>query len=232
MIHKLLIVLLFVGSSGCVSKKDFKTIVLKTTGYVEVEPDEANILVTISCTDKNIVKAKDCLLNMTIELNTTLAKFKINENDILTTRVDLNKEFIWENNSQVFNGYRASNSTTVKIRELKVLEELYPELLINPKYSIGSLTYGHSKLDSLNEVAYLKALENAERLADKLLLSLPENNKIITQISNTEIEQTDVNYKKEFKLLAFENEIDKSKLPISTGNMLVAQQLFVEFRIY
>jgi uncharacterized protein YggE len=229
---RLIYILIIISLFGCVTKENFKTIILKTSGHVEIEPDEASILIQINCVDKNIMTAKNCLIDKSNKLNASLAKYGIKEPDILTARVDLNKDFIWRNNSHVFNGYRASTSTNIKIRDLKILENLYPELLSNQKLSIGGLTYQHSKIDSLNEIAYLKALENANNLSEKILSTLPEKNKMITQISNVEISRSNNNYKAEFKNLLEDNELDKSKMIINIGNMIAEKQLYVEFKIY
>ena len=230
--NRLILILIVISLIGCDTKDNFKTIILKTSGYVEIEPDEANILIQLNCVHKNIMTAKNCLIEKSNKLNNSLTKHGVQEQDILTTRVDLNKDFIWRNNSNIFNGYKASTSLNVKVRDLKILEELYPELLSNQQLTIGGLTYQHSKIDSLNEIAYLRALENANKLADKIISTLPERNKMITQISNIEISKSDNNYKAEFKRLEANYELDKSKMTINVGNMIAEQQLYVEFKIY
>lgn len=199
---RLIYFLLIITLIGCDTKENFKTIILKTNGYVEIQPDEASIIIRVNCIDKNIKTAKNCLIEKSNKLNSTLTKYDIQKQDILTTRVDLTKDYIWKNSSSVFNGYKASTSINVKIRDLTTLENLYTELLSNQQLSIGGLTFQHSKIDSLNEIAYLNALENANRLADKLLSTLPENNKMVTQISNIEISKSDNNYITETKNLA------------------------------
>lgn len=229
---RLLYFLMIISLIGCVTKENFKTIILKTTGYIEVKPDEASIQIQINCIDKNLEIAKNCLLEKSNGLIATLTQFGIQAQDILTTRVDLNKDFIWQNNSYVFNGYSASTSANVMIRDLKVLETLYPELLSNDQLTIGGLTYQHSKIDSLNEMAYLNALDNANKLADKILSTLPEKNKMITEISNIEISKIDNNINAQPSYSREVNELEKLKLPISVGNMIAEQQLYVVFKIY
>ncbi len=228
---KAILFLVIISLIGCSSKENFKTILLKTSGYVEIEPDKASIQIQIYCIDRNIMRAKDCLIERSNNLTESLKKHGIPEKDILTTRVDLNKDFIWRNNSNIFNGYKASTTTNVKIRDLKVLEVLYPELLNNPQLTVGGLSYQHSKIDSLNQIAYLRALENANKLADKILSKLPEKNKMITQISNIEISKSDNTYKR-FNYKEEEIEIDKSKMVINVGNMVAVKEIYVEFKIY
>lgn len=216
---------------SCSSEKDYKTILLKTSGIVEIMPDEASIVIEISCIDKQIEQAKSCLIDKTNRLNEDLNSFLIHKDDILTMNVNLSKDYIWINNSNIFNGYKASTTTRVKIRDLKILEELYPLLLSNEQLSLGSLTYSHSRIDSIDAVAYLKALDNANKLADKILTQIPEKNKIITQISNVRIERRE-NIPVELKRTEQFAEADQRILPINIGNIIDEQQLYVEYKVY
>ena len=217
---------------SCNPEKNYKTILLKTSGFVEIAPDEASLSLNLSCVDKNIEQAKTCLLNISSRLNEDLINFKIRKEDILTTNVNLNKDYVWINNSSIFNGYLASTTTRVKIRDLTILDEVYTKLLSNENLTIGSLTYNHSRLDSINEVAYLIALENANNLADKILSRLPEKNKVITQISNFDITRSEINPEpvlRKNEEFAVQNQ---SPLTVNIGNMIAEKALYVEFKIY
>jgi uncharacterized protein YggE len=217
---------------SCNSGNDYKTILLKTSGSVEIAPDEASIIINASCINKDIKQAKSCLIDITSSLNDDLLNFGIQKEDILTTNVNLSKDYIWTNNSEVFNGYRASITTSIRVRDLKILDELYSNLLSNDKLGIGSLTYGHSKMDSINNVAYLKALENANKLADQILSQLPEKNKSIMQVSNFEISGSEIKPENNYVKFEAAEVLDKSNLTINFGNMVAMQQLYVEYKIY
>ena len=217
---------------SCTPEKNYKTILLKTNGIVEVAPDEASLTLNLSCVDKNIEQAKTCLLTISSRLNEDMINFKIMQEDILTTNVNLNKDYVWINNSNIFNGYLASTTTRVKIRDLTILDEVYTKLLSNENLTIGSLTYNHSKLDSINEVAYLIALENANKLADKILSRLPEKNKAITRISNFEITRSEINPEPVLRNLEKSVVQDQSQLTVNIGNMIAEKALYVEFKIY
>jgi uncharacterized protein YggE len=217
---------------SCNPEKNYKTILLKTSGFVEVAPDEASLSLNLSCVDKNIEQAKTCLLNISSRLNEDLINFKIRKEDILTTNVNLNKDYVWINNSNIFNGYLASTTTRVKIRDLTILDEVYTKLLSNENLTIGSLTYNHSRLDSINEVAYLIALENANKLADKILSRLPEKNKAITQISNFEITRSEIIPEPDLRKNEESAVKYQSPLTVNIGNMIAEKALYVEFKIY
>jgi len=229
---RLLILLSVIMLISCNPEKDSKTILLKSSGIVEVAPDEASLSLNLSCVDKNIEQAKTCLLNISSRLNEDLINFKIRKEDILTTNVNLNKDYVWINNSNIFNGYLASTTTRVKIRDLTILDEVYTKLLSNENLTIGSLTYNHSRLDSINEVAYLIALENANKLADKILSRLPEKNKAITRISNFEITRSEIIPEPDLRKLEEFVVQDQRQLTVNIGNMIAEKALYVEFKIY
>lgn len=229
---RLSIILSVIMLISCNPEKNYKTILLKTNGIVEVAPDEASLTLNLSCVDKNIEQAKTCLLTISSRLNEDMINFKIRKEDILTTNVNLNKDYVWINNSNIFNGYLASTTTRVKIRNLAILDEVYTKLLSNENLTIGSLTYNHSKLDSINEVAYLIALENANKLADKILSRLPEKNKAITRISNFEITRSEINPESGLRNLEKSVVQDQSQLIVNIGNMIAEKALYVEFKIY
>jgi uncharacterized protein len=229
---RVFLILPFLMLVGCNPENDYKTILLKASGTVEIAPDEASIIITASCLNKDIRQAKSCLIDITSNLDNDLRSFGIQKEDILTTNVNLNKQYIWSNNSEVFNGYSASTTTSVRVRDLKILDELYTNLLSNDKLTVGSLTYGHSKMDSINNMAYIRALENANMLADQILTRLPEKNKSILQVSNFEITKSESNQEIKYERLAENQELNKSNITINFGNMVAVQQLYVEYKIY
>jgi uncharacterized protein len=229
---RVFLILPFLMLVSCNPENDYKTILLKASGTVEIAPDEASIMITASCLNKDIRQARSCLIDITSNLDNELRSFGIQKEDILTTNVNLNKQYIWSNNSEVFNGYSASTTTSVRVRDLKILDELYTNLLSNDKLTVGSLTYGHSKMDSLNNMAYIRALENANRLADQILTQLPEKNKSILQVSNFEITKSESNQEIKYERLAENQELSKSNISINFGNMVAVQQLHVEYKIY
>jgi len=230
--NRLILILSVLIMTGCGSKNDYKSLILKTDAFVEAEPDEAVITIQVSCVDKKIESAKKCLIEKTEKLNSDLSSFGILPEDILTTGVTLTKDYIWTDNSNVFNGYNASTSLNVRVHDLKILDGLYTELLSNEQLTLGSLTYYHSKIDSLNGVACLKALEKASLIADKILTQLPEKNKTIIKVSNIEIPENDDTPRLQYKALEVAAASDQSSIIVNTVKIRVEQQLFVEFKVY
>lgn len=216
-----------------VQKSRLKTMYIKSSGEVSVKPDEASITIYLSCTDKNIKRSKECLIEKSDAFNKSILDYGVKPDDILTTSITQSKDYKWVNNSSVFNGYRSAISTHLTIRNLKVLEDLYSDLLENENISMSNLSYSHSNMDSLNTLAYQKALENANNLADQLLSKMDESHKEILRIGNMDFPSEsgyDVLIEGNFKM----EEVKKTKgnsIQINNGTMYATQMLFVEFKI-
>jgi len=219
-----------------VEKSRIKTMLIKSNGEVSVLPDEAMIIIHLECVNKNIKIAKECLIDKSEKLNKSVLDFGIKQEDILTTSINQSKEYRWINNSSVFVGYKSSMTTQLTIRDLKILEELYTDLLLNENISVGNLSYSHSNMDSLNNVAYQKALENANNIADQLLLKMNETEKEIIRIGNMNLPSVQNNsaykYESEDNFEIKELGADKSMIRINSGTMYANKTLIVEYSIY
>ena len=169
------------------SHVNYKTITLRSTGEVETLPDLASFNINLSCLDKSIEKAKNCLVDKSNDLMRTLRSFGLDKDDILTTSVNLNKSYTWEKNTRVFEGYKSSTSVFVTVKNLDKLDVIYTALLSNENLDLSGLSYSHSKLDDLKNDAYVDALNKANILANRLLENLPESKKEILKIGNVKI---------------------------------------------
>ncbi len=104
------------------SSTKFKTIMIESVGKIDTMPNEASFYINLSCLDKSVASAKECLVKQSNELMSKLLGYGIKKEDILTTSVDLQKSYKWMNNSQVFEGYRSSTTIHVKMRDLDKLD--------------------------------------------------------------------------------------------------------------
>ncbi|MBI1183100.1 DUF541 domain-containing protein [bacterium] len=212
----------------------FKTIMLRSEGSVITRPDMAEFSVTLNCLDKSLQVSKACLEKQSKLLLDQLKSMQIAEEDILTTGVDMNKEYQWEYNTSVFKGYKSSTILHIVVRKLDALGDIYSTLLQNENYTVGGLSYTHSKYDSLENEAYAKALENAKTLAEKLLQQLPEDSYEILKIGNVALSASnpgDIETKALANAFKMEESAGKQKVVISAGNVQVRSELFVEFQM-
>lgn len=221
--------------AGCANKSaeapsKFKTMMIKSSGEVEVMPDMATFNIDLSCRDKSIKVSKKCLVDKSNELNTKLLAYGIEKHDLMTTSVDLEKSYTWVNGNRVFEGYRSSTRIQVKLKDLDILENIYTDLLENENLELGGLNYIYSKEDSLKNEAYLVALKKSEVMVDKLLEHLPEKEKEVLKVGNVEISSSssvEVSYNDE-NSFRFNN---RPSISISRGLITVNANLYVEYLI-
>ena len=93
-------------------------------------------------------------------------------NDVKTTRISAGKQYEWENNSNVFKGYAASQSIQVKLRDLSRIESLTEAVLELPVTGIDNLQFGHSAIDSLRSEANALAMVDAKKNAQKMCAAI------------------------------------------------------------
>ncbi len=212
-------------------RSKFKTIMIKSYGQIEILPDLATFSINLNCLDKSVKFSKKCLVDKSNELNSKLISFGIDQDDILTTAVNLNKNYTWVNNTRVFQGYNSSTRMIITIRDIDKLDEIYTELFENRNLELDGLSYTHSKIDSLKNEAYVDALKKANILADKLLMELPESEKEILKIGNVEISAS-MPETNELKSDALESStVQNQSIAISTGTVIVNSTLYVEYQI-
>jgi uncharacterized protein YggE len=99
---------------------------------------------------------------------------------------------------------------------------------------IGGLNFSHTKLDSLENEAYAKALEKSGILADKLLNKIPESDKEILKIGNVEISASMPTAEEMSADAAYETVAavqNQKSVAISNGTIKIAATLFVEYKI-
>lgn len=221
-------------NNGTADPGKFKTIMIKSVGEVETLPDMANFHINLNCLDTSIKASKNCLVEKSNELVSMLQSFGVEKEDILTTTVDMNRSYTYRNNTRVFEGYRSTTSVYITVKNIDDLDKIYTELLENRNLELGGLSYSHSKIDSLNNEAYVKALEKASVLTDKLLEKLPETEKEILKIGNIEISASmpeAINLSYESDAVEQKQSANRSSIAINKGTVKVSATLFVEYQI-
>lgn len=215
------------------SNVTYKTITLRSTGAVETLPDMASFNINLSCLDKSVENAKNCLAKKSNALMKTLQSFGVAEDDILTTAVNLNKSYTWERNTRVFEGYKSSTSVFVTVKNLDKLDTIYTALLGNENLDLSGLSYAHSKLDDLKNDAYVDALKKANTLANRLLEELPEAKKEILKIGNVEITASLPENHAKMAIESDRAALSSNNTPvaISTGTVKVRATLYVVYQI-
>ncbi len=227
----ILIALLFVMSIvACNKNANPKTIVLNTEGTLDVKADYATLKLKIECLNMDIEKAGQCLADKSKEIKAFFAEQNISKDDYITTNVQLRKKTDWKNDSRVFVGYLASLNYTVTVREIESLQAMYAELLVDDKLNLGSLSFHHTKYDSLTNEAYAKALQNASNTVDRILLDIPETSKQILSISNVSYDAVS-NNSRGVKRKKSGGSRTQLKPALNFGYLQFTKEIFVEYQI-
>jgi uncharacterized protein YggE len=172
---------------GC-NESDYKKPVLlniNASGEIEVVPDIAAITVNVSCTNKDLSKSNDCTKKSIDELFTLLDEHKILKEDYHSSRINLEKEYIWRKNSQVFNGFKSSSSINILFKNLEIMSSVLTKTMTMRNVEVFNLNYSHSNIDTLTNKAYLEALDNSNNLANEFKNKLNAKSVEILEINNT-----------------------------------------------
>ena len=229
-----LVAILF--SVSCFTTINAQMISLTIKGEVEVIPDIASTNISITKTNKDANVLKKEISQISRDLNKELSKLKIEKKDIQTSNLQINKEYDWVKSERVFKGYRATISTSVTFRNINNLEKIYTQLLSNEDTVVNGIQYDYSKKAEAENEAYIKALSNANTLAEKLFKeaeskSMPSNSKIIiTSISNNDSTPSD-SPKPMYKAANLEAFSDSTpSIDINSGTMTITKNLTVVYQ--
>jgi uncharacterized protein YggE len=115
-----------------------------------------------------------------------LSHFTTSSNDIKTSSISANKDYCYNREKPVFNGYQATQSIDFVLNDLQKFTELTGKLLETRINSISQIQFGHSKADSLFREADLLAYDDAQKSAAKLCNRANVKLGKLIYVSNTE----------------------------------------------
>lgn len=158
-------------------------------GEVTSYPNQAEVTVEVSFTRPRLKESVAEVQAVINDVTTTIQPFVRRSPDIRTSFVSTNKEYTYRNNKQVFDGFQATQSLTVKLQDLTRLEAFMEKLLATRISRIKRLTYSHSQTDSLQQQANLIALRNSLKAADKLCAELSRKRGAVLQVIEAEADR-------------------------------------------
>lgn len=150
--------------SSCSTLKDhqdlgetsFRNISVNGTGSLNVEPDMATFNISISQTKSTTSDALQATNKKVSEVLEALNEFNISKKDIKTNSINLNTEYEWIDNKQQIKGQRASQSISVKLRNLNSIGPIIDRLGNINEISLGSISM--SKEDTSEEMKQARVL--------------------------------------------------------------------------
>ena len=137
------------------------------TGTARRQPDKMKITFSVSSTDKDMATARRLFDERTASLSSTLAAAGIATNEVMTTGMDVNREFDYVNGSQVFVGYRFEECYTFAAKlDRKRLERIKTALFDSEAIESLRLWYDLFEPSELRKAARANAVANAREIAE------------------------------------------------------------------
>lgn len=191
-----------------------KTPQIAVTGNAEVfvEPDEANISLDVTKTNKDLAIAKKENDETTAKILEVTKRFNIPAQDVNIRNISVEiknkiirdpKKPVYDEDGdltgeKVFVGYEVSKTIGIKFTDLKRFEEFFAELLKTGVTEVNSVSFETSKLrqykDQARDMAVKAAREKAMAMADAIGQSIGKAIRITEgTISNSTLNYSNIN---------------------------------------
>ena len=207
------------------------TISVSGKGKVTAKPDLASFRVTVR---ERAKKQEEAQRKATEKVNKIIAFLKengVDEKDIKTSSFNLNPRYDWTDGKRVFREYEASQSLTVKIRDLDKAGKLLAAMSRFGAEHVGSLNFEIENPEKLKAAARKKAIENAKAKAKELADALGvELVRVVGFSESSYAERPPVYYAKAMALDgAIEEDMPEPEIP--TGENEVTANVTIKFEI-
>ncbi|MGJ1416911.1 SIMPL domain-containing protein [Sphingobacterium multivorum] len=176
---KQIITLFFICLSGIMvvlscdraAKEGENRIRVSGEGKIRIMPDQVTLTINTAFTKPRMV---DAVRETQATVDTVIAllqKYGNKKEDIKTSSVSANKDYQYIGNTNKFIGYQAQQTIDFVLHDLSKFTELTGKLLETKISGIGSISFDHSKADSIlreaDLIAYDDALKSAKKLASR-----------------------------------------------------------------
>ncbi|WP_411971473.1 SIMPL domain-containing protein [Sphingobacterium sp. Lzh-3] len=163
--------IILITSCGPVSKESENRIRVSGEGKIRIMPDQVTLTINTAFTKSRMV---DAVRETQATVDTVIAllqKYGHQKEDIKTSSVSANKDYQYIGNTNKFIGYQAQQTIDFVLHDLSKFTELTGKLLETKISGIGSISFDHSKADSIlreaDLIAYDDALKSAKKLASR-----------------------------------------------------------------
>lgn len=158
-------------SCQSVSNDNQNRIRVSGEGKIRIMPDQVTLTINTAFTKPRMVDAVRETQNTVDSVIAILGKYGNKKEDIKTSSVSANKDYQYIGNMTKFVGYQAQQTIDFVLHDLSKFTELTGKLLETKISGIGSISFAHSKADSIlreaDLIAYDDALKSAQKLASR-----------------------------------------------------------------
>lgn len=220
---------------GCNQSDNAKSVLvnLMASGEIQLVPDMASIKVNVSCTNKDLSKSNECTKKNIADLFALLNEHDVEKKDYHSSSINLEKEFIWKNNSRVFIGYKSSSTVNVIFKDLEAMGAVIAKMMQMESAKVYGLDYSHSQLGAYSNKAHLKALDNATSLADEIKTKLGAKSVEVLKISNVSagIDSPKPVLLEKDAISSFRSG-STSAIQINPGSLSLIKNIYVQYRVH
>lgn len=156
------------GILPSVSAGEGRRINVVGTAQLRAYPDQADVYLAVEATRPNAKASLDQVQAALRGAFAICAGYASDSTDVTAGGVSLEKEYRWVKNTQVFAGYRAGQTLTLRLKKLDRIGALMEELSLGKLTRISGIEYSHSAMDSLERAAESSAMANARLTAEAL----------------------------------------------------------------
>jgi len=201
----LLIAAVALTMSGCMSAQSVvRTIEVSATAEVTVEPDIATFSIQVSEKGETTKAAQQAANEKMGALLSTLRANGIEEKDLTTTAINLRPSYVWIENKQVLEAQVASQSVTVKVRNLATLGSIIDQLGEVSSITLNSITLDKEDKSEALEQARRQAVANARAKAD--LYAAEAGKEVSNVVTISEFSTASNPYSPRMKVMAMASE--------------------------
>lgn len=163
------------------------SIAVQGEGKVFAEPDVFILQVTSTALAPTTAEAQATTKKDADQIIEFAKSAGVETKDIQTTQMSIYPEYDYSTNTAKINGYRATHGLTIKIRDLKKVDVLIPELTFSDNVQIASMSYDIDDKTELysqaRKLGFEKAKQKAEELASLAGISLDKPLSISDQVT-------------------------------------------------
>ena len=157
------LILLAIGTfSANASVPDNRHIVIVGSAQVQTSPDIAVISLELEHKDKKSITAKQNIDNRVNQLLDGLSKFMITEDNVSASSISTQPVYLYRNNQQTLDGFRASRTLKVTLNDITLLNDFLDFALTVGVNEIRNIQLKSSKELELKKEASALAVKDAK----------------------------------------------------------------------
>ena len=170
--------LFVIGLTSCYANqgdaaKTHKFISVSGVSEIKVEPDTAEINLTIEHIEKTSEISRNAVNQTLSQLTKSLKNFDVLS--VQQSQIQQGKHRVWENRKQLDKGYYSRASLTLKTESLDELIDIYDTLAAFDTASVQYTRFYRADKDKLYQDQLAQALKNAKSKANTTLKSVNES---------------------------------------------------------